>query len=323
MKINTWSKAYSVGAAVILMLLSFFIGSIFIARAQSAPSQGLSITPFLLERQMNKGDTLNEIIDITNTSNVTMPVDVQVSDFYPQGDNGQPVYVDPGLGDPRYSLSKWITIISNPKPVLAPGQETSINFNITPPADADDGGHYGALLFSSEQQSPNGTGSAVIQKVAAIILVQLGKASPAGSISEFQTEHGFYEYPPVTFVTRFDNTGNVHVAPRGGISIYNMFGKKVGIALVNENANNVLPSSERVFDSDWNTRYAFGRYTALVQLVYDQSGTVVSATTSFWIIPWRTTLVFGLILFILILIVVYGIKSYNRWLIKKIYGAKK
>ncbi len=284
--------------------------------------QGLTISPFLIERKMDKGQSSEEIIDITNTSSRTLPVTVTVNDFLPIGEEGQQVFLDPGKGDPHYSLSSWITVTSDPKLVLAPKEKTSLHFKITAPADAEEGGHYGAILFTFQPGQLEGTAVAVQQKLGAIILVKLGKPVENGSVTKFGAEQGFYNYPPVNFVTRFRNMGNVHVKPRGGITISNMFGRAVATVVVNENAANVLANSEREFKSAWKDSFAFGRYTAELKMVYGDSGQVESAKTTFWVIPWKLTVGAALVLFIILLILIGGLKRYNRWLINQAYGGK-
>ena len=303
---------------------AFLLSQASLSLAQSlSTGQGLSISPFLLERQMDKGDTTNEIIDITNTSDKPLPVDVTINDFVPVGTNGREEFLDPGQGDPHYSLSSWITIKSSPKQILQPHEKTEISFSITAPMNAEEGGHYGAILFSSQLGGLEGTGTAVQQKLGAIILVKLGKALEDGQIVKFGPQHTFYNYPPVTFNTSFTNTGNVHVKPRGSISIYNWFGKKVANVLVNENANNVLAKTQRDFASTWKDTFAFGHYRAEVKLVYGDGGQVVTATASFWVIPWKLVLIIILLLFVLTLLSIYGIKRYNKWLIKKFMSSRK
>jgi hypothetical protein len=229
------NSRYFVRLSVTFVTLSFFIFTP-LALAQSLTNgQGLTISPFLLERQFEKGQSSDEIIDITNTGDKALPVVITVNDFLPVGDNGQAQFVAPGQGDPHYSLSSWIKITSNPKPVLAPGEKTTLHFVITAPSNAEDGGHYGAILFTFKGGVQEGTGSVVVQKLGAIILAKLGRAVEDGQIVRFSADHSFYNYPPVSFTTTFKNTGNVHVKPRGGISIYNWFGKKISNVLVNEN----------------------------------------------------------------------------------------
>jgi hypothetical protein len=308
---------------LLLFLLSLAFGAVSFARAQAVPNQGLTISPFLLERKMEKGDSSDEIIDITNTSSRPLPVLVTINDFLPVGEDGQQAFLDPGQGDPHYSLSSWIHITSNPKPILGPNEKTSIHFTITAPQNADDGGHYGAILFTFQPGQVEGTAVAVEQKLGAIILVKLGKAVENGQITQFGAEHSFYNYPPVTFVTRFKNLGNVHVKPRGGITITNMFGSKVATVVMNENANNVLANSERQFKSTWNDSFGFGHYTASLKLVYGDSGQVETVSTGFWVIPWKLTLAVALGLFILILIFLSSLRRYNRWILNQAYCLNK
>ncbi len=311
------------GFVAVVMLVAGFLAIGAPARAQMGPAgQGLTITPFLLERQMQKGDTSNEIIDIINTSDQPMPVDITINDFVPVGDNGQQLFMDGGKGDPRYSLSSWITIESNPKQNLAPHERTSLEFSIHPPMNAEDGGHYGAILFSFMPPQPEGSAVAVAQKLGAIILVKLGKVSESGQIVKFGAIKFFHEYPPVEFTTVFKNTGNVHVKPRGSIVVTNMFGRKIASVLVNENANNVLADTERAFTSTWKDRFGFGPYRAEVRLVYGDSGQIETARTTFWIIPWKITLAVAAGLFILLVLLIGGVRRYNRWLLKRAYAVQ-
>lgn len=304
------------------LVFSIVFGFSTIALAQNLdpnrPTQGLSVSPFILERQMEKGQTLQETIEATNTTDRTLPIDISVDDFTASGDNGQQTFLQSGEGDQTYALSKWITVSNSPKLVLKPHEKTQIVFKITAPQNAENGGHYGAVMFSFSGAPVAGSAVQVSQKIAAIILVKLGKSIEAGNINKFETVQSLYDHGPIVFDTRFHNTGNVHVKPRGAITITNMFGKKVGTAIVNENGNNVLPNSERLFASSWKDDFAFGRYTASVQLVYGDSGQVITAETSFWVIPYR--LIFGIAfgLFIIIFGLSFGIRKYNQWFMKKV-----
>lgn len=307
-----------------LFLIFVFVFSPILAFAQGFEAgRGLAISPFLLERKMEKGQTLDEIIEITNTSNTRLPVSISIHDFIPEGDNGEVRYLEAGEGDRRVSLTSWVKILSNPKPQLDPKERTEMRFTITPPADAEEGGHYGAILFSLEPEQAEGSAVAVQQKLGAIILVKLGRVNEAGSIVKFSAIQTFWEYPPVTLKTRFKNEGNVQVKPRGSISITNMFGRRVASVLVNENASNVLAGTEREFESKWKDRFGFGRYSAEVKLVYGDNGQVVSAKSSFWVIPWKVTVAVAAGLTLAIIIFTLLLRRYNRWVLARAYGADR
>ncbi len=308
----------------ILGLLSLYLMPIWPLAAQNQPaSQGLTISPFLLERQLQKGQITREIIEVTNTSNQTLPVDLTVNDFVPVGDNGQQTFLEVGQRETQFSLASWIHIKNQPKLVLGPKEKTTVEFEISVPQDAEDGGHYGAILFTFQAGNLPGTNVAVVQKLGAIILAKLGKVNEEASITGFKTGQQLYSQPPVDFLVKFKNTGNVHVKPRGGITVTNLFGRKVGTVLINQNANNVLPNSERTFEGKWQEKFAFGRFKAEGEFVYGETGQLLTAQAVFWVLPWKTVLAFGLGGFLILALLVYGVKAYNRWLIAKVSGKRK
>lgn len=286
------------------------------ALAQREPG-GLTISPFLYERQMDKGQSLQEQIELINNNPYPTKIDSLVKDFTSNGVDGSPVFYNAGEGDPAYSLASWINIQEKDTFQLAPGDHKIIHFTITAPQDADNGGHYATILFNFQQINQQGTAVATAQQIGANILVKLGKANEDGAIHSFATEKSFYEYPPVNFITIFKNTGNVHTKPRGKITITNSFGNKVAYLRINENANNVLPNSQRNFKSTWEEKFGFGRYTAIAEVTFGDNGALVTAQTTFWVIPWKTTLIVIIVLFIAILLLVLITKRYNRWVIKQ------
>lgn len=311
MKKNIIRKAF--GASIITSLL-FSVGTTTLAQQEP---EGLTISPFLFERQMEKGETLNEQVEIINNNPFRTKIDPLVMDFLPSGDNGQPVFYEAGTGDPTYSLASWITLEDTKSFELAPKEHKTIKFTIAPPSNAENGGHYGTVLFNFKAVNPTGTAVEISQRIGANILVKLGKANEDGFISSFKTQRWFYNFPPVTFLTTFKNTGNVHTKPRGKITIWNTFGRKVAVLRINENANNTLPGSGRAYASTWEDKYGFGRYTAEAEVTFGQNGTLITAHTSFWVIPWKITVAVIIGLFLLGLFLTIGTKRYNRWVIRQ------
>jgi hypothetical protein len=115
-----------------------------------------------------------------------------------------------------------------------------------------------------------------------------------------------------------------------------MWGTQVASAEVNENLANVLPNSIRKFEAAWQKtempagasewqkereNFAWGKYTATMVLNYGVGGQEVTREVSFWVFPWRLTLFYLALLVIVLLLLVQGVKKYNKWLLKK-YGGK-
>ena len=67
---------------------------------------------------------------------------------------------------------------------------------------------------------------------------------------------------------------------------------------------------------EWNN-FAFGRYTAELNLEYGIEGETAQASFSFFIIPWRILSIVLFILAVLVFSFIIGIKKYNKWIIAK------
>ena len=53
------------------------------------------------------------------------------------------------------------------------------------------------------------------------------------------------------------------------------------------------------------------------RLNYGTEGQETTASLVFWVFPWRVTLFYLAIALVIILLIIFAIKSYNKWLIKK------
>jgi hypothetical protein len=127
----------------------------------------------------------------------------------------------------------------------------------------------------------------------------------------------FFEKSPISFVTRIKNEGNIHVKPVGSIEIRDTFGNLVKTLPINDDKSNVLPNSIRRFDSNFDGGWMIGRYTANLTLGYGTTGQAITATTSFWVIPYKLVLIAILVIATFVFVLSKLIKSYNRRIIAK------
>ena len=101
-----------------------------------------------------------------------------------------------------------------------------------------------------------------------------------------------------------------------------MFGNKIGAVNVNLNGNNVLPGSIRKFNQTLDSsvigdRVLFGRYTADLKMTYGTDGQTLTASTSFWVIPYRL-IAFAIVLLIIAFVLIrIGLRRYNERVIAR------
>ena len=146
-----------------------------------------------------------------------------------------------------------------------------------------------------------------------------GTAKESAVIKSFTSDKQSYDSASaVKFSTTLTNNGNVHVQPKGVITIKNIFGGQVATADVNQLSANILPGSDRIFNNVWkDPGFKLGYYTATITLNYGNPAQTITSSTGFWIIPWMTLLVLGVLLILLIVALYFAIKKYNAWIISK------
>lgn len=285
----------------LLFLVVLFFGTVnfFTPQAKAQLTETtISITPFLQELEVAKGDEIESSIDVTNLTDTKVNLRMRTQDFLP-GKRGEPQFVpDTEFNDVTFSLSSWLTIADGSQVFLEPKQTKTIRFTVSPPANAEQGTHYGAILFSTaEGQSLDGV--SITQSVGTIILVNYGEARSQGQNSLTTNKLIEWWNDKFEFSNLFVNTGNVHVKPKGEITIKNIFGKQVASLTVNRDAANVLPQSDRTFIVDWFPgNFSFGPYRAELLLTYGRERLEIRDKLTIWVFS-------GYILVLIIAILIF------------------
>lgn len=291
----------------------YFVLIIFGALTIAGQAFAISISPVTFELTANPGDVLTNKLRIYNPTNSSIIIEMEAEDFIARGELGE-VVVTPAETE-TYSLARWVS--TEPKSfILEPKQQKFIDFTINVPLNAEPGGKYGSVLAAIKGAlGEEITGATIAQKVGTLVLLTVsGEVREEINVKEFSAP-GFLEQGPVDFIIRFENTGTVHVRPRGFVSIADWRDKKV--LDLEFPQKNVIPGGIRKVETVFNQRWLFGKYTATLVGSYGTTNTPLSPIVLvFWVIPWKLLLeIFaGLLILILILI-----KTRKRiWLALKI-----
>ncbi|MBI5071520.1 hypothetical protein HZB93_01310 [Candidatus Falkowbacteria bacterium] len=290
----------------------------------------LTVSPPVIEFDVRPGDSIVDVIKLYNETEEEKTLTGTVQSFKALNETGAPSFLSVLEST---DLATWLKL-DETTITLAPDERKDVLFNINIPEDAEPGGHFAGILWS-EGGTPEtgGTGVGITVKTGTLILVRVaGEINETGRVASFTADRQSYNYLPVNFAVRFENFGNVHVKPTGVVEIKNLIGRKVVSLPVNGDLSNVLPDSIRKFDlvwqktevpagaSEWQKErenFAWGKYTATLILNYGVDGQTTTASLVFWVFPWRVTLFYLAIALLVILLVIFGIKGYNKWLIKK------
>lgn len=321
----------------IITAILFGIG--FFCLAQEA--QAITLIPPSYEFQTAPGQTVETTVKLFNETTESIILYPETRNFTAAGESGVPTF---DFEAPIEGLSSWLQLEGGSF-ILEPAQRVELDVTIKIPQDAEPGGHYAALFFSTSPPKTEDEGQISIgSKIGTLFLVRVeGEVVEQGLINEyFLGEHqSMLNRLPAEFYIRFQNSGNVHLRPTGTVTVTNLFGKETASIDVNEAKGATLPDTIRKYEAIWEksqvkettgniwsnfwkeysnewNNFAFGRYKAMVDLTFGtDSKQTTTGELSFWVLPWRVIVIFALILVAIVFLLIFLIKRYNAWLIKK------
>lgn len=321
-----FSVRYRAFFAVILvtaLLLITAAANVFaIDTLPSGPAQGIQVSPVLIDLNADKNNSYDIKITVTNVTAKDLVLKGYVNDFRAKDENGNPeVILDENPEETTFSLRQWMTVPSDIPLKSKESKPVIIKVNV--PANAEAGGHYGVVRFSGLPPGEESNNVSIAASVGVLVLARInGNITENLSLKEFFIEKdgkktSLAHNGPLTIVERIHNDGNVHVKPKGNITVKNMFGSTVATLPLIEPPRNILPDSTRKFSQTLKQKWMFGRYTARLEATYGYSNKVLSGTFSFWVIPYKIILVSILIIVLLVFLFRKGLKRYNEKIIKK------
>jgi len=261
----------------------------FLFFINSADSARIALTPLVFELIAEKGETTEGYVRVMNPSyDDRITVVMEVEDMFPEGEEGRIRLEIPKDERGNFFLSSWVNF--EPEAfTLEPREEKAIKFIIDVPDFAEPGGHYAGILARTEAiEGREGVGVGIIQRIASLVLLTVpGEMQEELSLLSFETSKGYYEYGPIDFAIRFENTGTVHLKPEATIIVANFLGQN--IAEIPIEARYVLPGSIRIFEAELSQKWFWGgKYTATLTGNYGTTNLPIEPETIvFWAFPWR------------------------------------
>jgi|JI10StandDraft_1071094.scaffolds.fasta_scaffold69473_4 hypothetical protein len=300
------------------------------AAQQAGAGSGLRISPVRTELSIKPGESKSVTVNVQNVTSASTEFQAIINDFV-AGDNeyGQPALIlDADKYAPSHSLKKYIAEI--PNVTIAAGQNKDVKVTINVPRGAAAGGYYGAVRFAPAG-TKNNNNITLSASVGSLILVKVpGDISENMVISSFDVRKGekgingnafFTSNKDLYATVRFKNQGNVHEQPFGKVTLKK--GNKILQTTEINNTDpkgNVLPDSTRRFVVKLDKVGSWGKYTVEGNFGYGDNGQLLSANSSFWVVP-IALIVIALILLAALLFLLFGlpraIRRYNANVVRK------
>ena len=308
---------------------------IFLAAAPFSVD-ALTVSPVLFDQTLDPGTSVKGAIRAINDSDDAQTYYLSAQKFVPDGEEGHQNFLPE---DDKSGIVSWLRL-EQVKIEIPPRGSVEVPWVANVPGDAEPGGHYGAIFFSTR---PPGDveGVGVGAKTGVLLLLNVnGDVREDMELVSFQAilpDGGSWTSRiPIHFQTRVKNTGSVHVLPAGTIEVSGLFGTAT-VVDANPRRSRSLPAGIRRIDSWWGDEldtarggfwhetamewknFAIGKYTAQLKVQYGRSGREVLGQTEFWIFPWHVMLIaFGSVVGILLLL-----KGYNYLIVRSAMRKQK
>lgn len=289
-----WSGQIKIAAAIVTLMLAIPV---------SAAGEGFVISPAFQSVSLQTAQLSGDyVLQLTNTTAIDQNFKLSAVDFGTLDESGGVAF----LGSPtselehRYGLASWMRLGAD-KVFVARGKTVMIPVSIENRSSLAPGGHYGAILATavSETGSAGGNNPRVsfTQVLSSLVLLtKAGGINPSLILKAVKIDHGGARLP-VAVTLRFLNDGNVHLVPRGTITITDPVGRVVQRGALNDGSTAILPESFRRYPTPLvkvAPAWLPGRYTVRANYRYDGTDKTKQSDTTFWYAGLAVVWVVGL-----------------------------
>jgi len=293
-----WS--YKKIALLVTVFTMVFLFS-FKEQTLAQTSFNLGTAPSSEKLQLQPGDTHQGEIVIWNLSDDTTLYKVYIRGFRQiENQPGTAIMLTEQEDEQAlYTASSWVTV-SRDQINLVPNKNEKIFYDIKVPQDVTKGEYTVIIALISEiDEEIITTGTTSALSSGTPILIKVGEDFVENAeLIRFTTDKNFYETPNIRFETRLNNLGDTHISPIGEIVLTNIFKQEVGRISFNENGQSILRDNIADYETVWDygsflsadKKLILGPIDADLLVMYRsfQPGFApLSATTSFWILPWK------------------------------------
>jgi hypothetical protein len=251
--------------------------------------RGVAVSPAYQSLNISESQASRQVgVKITNYTGAEQNFRLSTTDFGSLDEEGGVAF----LGRPanelehRYGLASWLSLEKDTL-VLPNGASAQVLVTVSNRESLSPGGHYGAVLATLLDPSgqPALSQVGVKQVLSSLILVSKdGGGIPDLRLVSEVTDGGWSTF--ITRVTqRFQNAGNMHLAPRGVSEVRDPVGQLVARGAINPDSALILPESFRRYRTSLTqlrTAWMPGRYTVKTTYRYDGTEQTRTHITSFW-----------------------------------------
>jgi len=239
--------------SLIFWLLVFLcFPNVQVAKAETG-NDSLRISPFYSDVTIGEKDESKQLVfKIANQSSGETSVKLSFVDLGTLDASGgipfQGMKLEEGAPGGKYSLAEWVRM-EKEQETIGPGETKDIIVTILNDGKLSSGGHYGALMVQAQSSEENEN---LKMKVSPILTAMVFLKKEGGEIYDLvldknEMKKTYFSFPEkVTLL--FSNRGNVHVIPRGTVTVKDLLGRTIARSAINIESRLILPETSRTME---------------------------------------------------------------------------
>lgn len=235
-------------SALTTLGLILLVGLYCPVKAQSTNST-VTLSPPFSQLTLPEGSSeISQSLELTNTTETGLEFSAAVFLFSQVDSQGTTILTDKPPSSDSVTIADSITVTPATFVVNA-GQTQTLTVTVKNQLNLAPGGHYAAIVIRSTTESSTGTQSVVPALSSFLLVRKVGGEQyhlSLGKVSLFDSL--FHLDFPRSIPLLFENQGNIHVIPRGTVSISDIWGRRVMEGTINEGSLLVLPRGQREID---------------------------------------------------------------------------
>ena len=295
-------------------LLGLILFGLSVLPAPLYAAAGIGVSPGIKEITLAENESRTSF-EVTVSNTTESPIDFRLStiDFGALDESGGIAFLGrSGQEAYAYSLSEWMEL-DKTELTVTPNSSEAVKVTIQNNDALRPGGHYGAVLVTSRQDGQLSSESVATLPGAStlVLLKKTGGETYDLTLDNVKTNTSLLRVPNSAEL-RFENTGNVHVVPRGTIQLKSPFGKTIAQGTINEASSFVLPGSKRVISVPprfSSQPWLPGRYTQEISWRHDGQESFETTITHHW---YLGRIGVGILIILSLVIVLYLYIIYKK-----------
>jgi hypothetical protein len=263
---------------------------------------GITVSPALQSITVDQDQPSKSFdFSVTNNDPVEQELHLSTVDFGSLDDTGGVLFLGPEKAlNYKYGLAHWISLEKDSL-ILEPHETQKVVITIDNQASLTPGGHYGAVLVTPVIEQAAKKQQTLVNQVASslLFLTKEGGAHYSLKLAHYSL-NGQLARMPSTLSLRFQNDSNVHVIPRGLVTVTDPLGRAVKKGIINSDSGLAMPESFREINAPLvclSSAFVPGFYQARISYYYEgQPGAPHSFEKTFLYINGWYLIALGMIL---------------------------